>query len=207
MKKFILSAGTFAICLSTFIIPQTAFASQDIGTLHYYPVPKEDRMHNGNNWRVFLEYNLHREQCQHYQPLPKGYEFHGCDIYSISDPRPREEAARDPISSYTVYFNLDRADISRYAQEKIDEAVNEIKDNNPGKIYVSGYAGRSGTDKHNMTLSQKRADMVVEHLIAGGINENRIATRAYGETNLAVDTKDGVRMPLNRRVVISFERG
>ena len=51
------------------------------------------------------------------------------------------------------------------------------------------------------------ARTVRDALIANGVPADSIRLEAYGETNLAKPTPDGVREPLNRRsdVVISFE--
>ena len=65
----------------------------------------------------------------------------------------------------------------------------------------------SGSSAYNQALSQRRAAVVREALIANGVPADSIETRAFGESNLAKSTPDGTREPLNRRseVTISFE--
>jgi outer membrane protein OmpA-like peptidoglycan-associated protein len=55
-------------------------------------------------------------------------------------------------------------------------------------------------------LSERRAGVVRDALIARGMNAGAINTQARGETELARATANGVREPLNRRtaVTISF---
>ncbi len=42
------------------------------------------------------------------------------------------------------------------------------------------------------------------YLVGQGVPETAIATEAFGETRLLVETADGVREPQNRRVEITF---
>jgi len=58
-----------------------------------------------------------------------------------------------------------------------------------------------------MGLSERRASVVRDALVARGIGAGSIQTQARGETDLARPTRDGVREPLNRRtaVTISFQ--
>jgi outer membrane protein OmpA-like peptidoglycan-associated protein len=113
----------------------------------------------------------------------------------------------EKMSYYTIYFDLNKSDVRSDQQYKIAALVNDIERYQPEKIHISGYAGRSGTAEHNMKLSKERAQMVQNELLAQGVEVNSVDKRGYGETHLAVQTEDGVRMPENRRVVVSFERG
>jgi hypothetical protein len=77
------------------------------------------------------------------------------------------------------------------------------------KIAIVGHTDTSGPDKHNMELGQKRADTVKAALDAalagrklkpGTVSE--MNATSVGETDLRIPTKDNVREPRNRRVVI-----
>ena len=78
---------------------------------------------------------------------------------------------------------------------------------NVSGVVVVGHTDTSGSAQYNIGLSERRASVVRDALVARGINAGSIRTEARGETDLAQPTRDGVREPLNRRtaVTISFQ--
>lgn len=76
-------------------------------------------------------------------------------------------------------------------------------------ITITGHTDTSGDEKYNKDLGQKRADAARTTLEAalakqkiGSGKIGTIDTASTGESDLANPTKDGVKEPLNRRVVI-----
>ena len=67
---------------------------------------------------------------------------------------------------------------------------------------VVGHTDTKGTNKYNLSLSIKRAEVVKEILINYGINQNSIKILGKGEESLAVNTPDDTKQPANRRVEI-----
>lgn len=106
-----------------------------------------------------------------------------------------------------VYFDYDKANLTPEAAELIREAAARALANNVNTVKVEGNADRSGSAQYNQALSQTRANVVRDALIANGIDGAKIDTSAFGEDNPAKPTPDGVREPLNRRteVTISFQ--
>jgi len=69
------------------------------------------------------------------------------------------------------------------------------------QILLNGHTDSKGADKHNLTLSQKRADEVRARLIKDyGISENRLIAIGFGETRLKDLSKP--ESILNRRVEV-----
>ncbi len=118
-----------------------------------------------------------------------------------------EEAAADldPVN-FTVYFDYDKSNLTSQASSLIQEAAARALENDIETVVVSGNTDTSGSSAYNQALSERRARVVRDALIANGVSADRIRTEAYGETNPATPTPDGVREPLNRRteVTISF---
>ena len=50
------------------------------------------------------------------------------------------------------------------------------------KIAINAHTDSRGSDKYNMTLSEKRAFEAKKYLIKKGINKERIESKGYGET-------------------------
>jgi OmpA-OmpF porin, OOP family len=111
-----------------------------------------------------------------------------------------------PTSEFVVYFEWDRSNLNQAALETIDAAVNRARQCNVGGVIVVGHTDTSGSPTYNQGLSERRASVVRDALVARGIAAGSIQTQARGESDLARATRDGVREPLNRRtaVTISF---
>jgi len=118
----------------------------------------------------------------------------------------QQAATPDPIA-FTVYFDYDKSNLTPQAATLVQEAASRALQNDIDTVVVSGNTDTSGSSAYNQALSERRARVVREALIANGVSADAIRTEAYGETNLAKSTADGVREPLNRRseVTISFE--
>ena len=117
-----------------------------------------------------------------------------------------QSADLEPIG-FTVYFDYDKSNLTPQASTLIQEAASRALANDIDTVVVSGNTDTSGSSAYNQALSERRARVVRDALIANGVSADSIRTEAYGETNPAKPTADGVREPLNRRseVVISFE--
>lgn len=101
-----------------------------------------------------------------------------------------------------MYFEWDESDLTSEAGAVIDRAVQEIRergDCSVASVAIGGYADRSGAAAYNVRLSARRAGVVRDALVARGVVDASISTEAFGETNNAKPTADGVREPLNRR--------
>ena len=123
-------------------------------------------------------------------------------------PEPLEETAIDvdPIN-FTVYFDYDKSNLTSQAQTLVSEAASRALENDVDTVVVQGNTDTSGGSAYNQALSERRGRAVRDALIANGVSADRIRVEAFGETNPAKPTPDGVREPLNRRadVTISFE--
>ncbi len=81
-------------------------------------------------------------------------------------------------------------------------------------ITISGHTDTSGDEKYNLSLGLKRANAAKAALEAAlrakKVGVDRIAgitSESVGEKNLAVETADNVKEPLNRRVMITVKIG
>jgi OmpA-OmpF porin, OOP family len=123
----------------------------------------------------------------------------------VSPPPPPPPAAC-PASDFVVYFEWDRSNLNQAALDVIDQAVARARACNVSAVAVVGHTDTSGSTAYNVGLSERRASVVADALVARGIAAGSITRQARGETSLARQTRDGVREPLNRRtaVTISF---
>lgn len=68
---------------------------------------------------------------------------------------------------------------------------------------VTGYTDTSGSNRYNDGLSLRRAQNVAGLMSQGGIPMEAMTVNGLGETQLKIETADGVREPMNRRVEIT----
>jgi outer membrane protein OmpA-like peptidoglycan-associated protein len=119
-------------------------------------------------------------------------------------PPPPPAAAACPTGNFVVYFEWDRSNLTQEAVTVIDRAVEQARRCNISGVLLVGHTDTSGSTAYNQGLSERRASVVRDALVARGIPAGSITTQARGETDLARQTADGVREPLNRRTAITI---
>ena len=153
----------------------------------------------------YLDYEA-REPCQNYRIPPTNFYRDGCKIMYN---HPQEVAStpsmkRDVLASYVINFDFDKSEMDASADPILHTITQEIMTYKPSEVTVAGHTDRSGAVEYNMDLSERRANSVSRALTARGVSNQVIDQEKYGESDLAVDTKDGVRLRENRRVVVDF---
>lgn len=103
---------------------------------------------------------------------------------------------------YIVFFDWDRSDITAEAANILDNMVSGYAGCGGAPLALSGYTDRSGSDRYNQGLSERRAEAVRGYLSQRGVGSGAMTAQGFGETNPRVPTADGVRELQNRRVEI-----
>ena len=119
-------------------------------------------------------------------------------------PEPAQSPAPAPAASndYTVYFDFDSWTLTAEDLAVLTQVINTVRAGGQTHITVVGHTDTSGPADYNQHLSVERAHVVVEALVDLGARRKSIRASGVGETDLAVETGDGVREPKNRRTVI-----
>jgi len=112
-------------------------------------------------------------------------------------------APQTQAPSYMVFFDWDRSNLSNQALATIGQAASAWKSGGSPRITAIGHTDTSGPADYNMALSLRRATAVKSALVQQGVAPGAIDTVGKGETQLLVQTGDGVREPQNRRVEIT----
>lgn len=108
-------------------------------------------------------------------------------------------------TSTVLYFPFDAATLTDTAKAAIAELANYLRSAGNATININGHADRAGSDDYNMSLSEQRAKLVEEALLAAGVPAAQLHYFAFGESDPQQPTDDGQREPLNRRVEIFIE--
>jgi OOP family OmpA-OmpF porin len=107
--------------------------------------------------------------------------------------------------SFMVFFDWDRSNLSAQALATIKQAADAYKSKGSARITATGHTDTSGPEAYNMALSLRRANAVKDALVREGVPATAIAVVGRGESQLLVQTGDGVREPQNRRVEIVIQ--
>ncbi len=108
---------------------------------------------------------------------------------------------------YIVFFEWDQSDITPEAATVLDNAVSAYANCGMASVMLAGHTDASGSQTYNVGLSERRNDSVTNYLSGRGVPTARIASEAFGETQLRVPTADGVRELQNRRVEVMYGPG
>ena len=118
--------------------------------------------------------------------------------------RPTPGDSRRP-KQFIVFFGFNKSNLSAEAQRVVAEAAAAAKEYGSAEIVVVGHTDTVGSPGYNMRLSLRRAGAVKSELSRRGIKPSMITTEGKGETELMVQTGDGVKEPQNRRTTIDLE--
>jgi hypothetical protein len=80
------------------------------------------------------------------------------------------------------------------------EVVQALNDNKSFRVQVEGHASSEGGDDHNQTLSEKRAEAVLNYLVTHGIDRERLASKGFG-SSVPLDTNETIAGRENNRRV------
>lgn len=105
-----------------------------------------------------------------------------------------------------LYFAWNDAVLQEVSYSVLDEVAQALKENKNFKVQVEGHTSSEGGDDHNQTLSEKRAEAVLDYLVSQGVSKDRLVSKGFGST-VPVDTnKTSDGRENNRRVefVVNF---
>ncbi|WP_075556143.1 MULTISPECIES: OmpA family protein [Parabacteroides] len=101
-----------------------------------------------------------------------------------------------PVVIENIFYDFDKATLRPESQKALDEMIKMLNDNPNVTIELGAHTDRKGTDQYNERLAQRRAQSVVDYLIAGGIDKERLEAKGYGES---------VPKTINKKLAKSFD--
>ena len=108
-------------------------------------------------------------------------------------------------AKYIVFFDFDQSSLNAGANSILDAAAEEAKTRQLVSIDLVGHTDTSGSRAYNQKLSMKRANVVRDAMTQRGVDASLLSVNHRGESELMVETADGVREPANRRTEITFQ--
>ncbi len=121
-------------------------------------------------------------------------------LASIAVDPPLELNEYTKIKLDAILFDFDKDELTEEAMIQLEEVYVLLKKNRAMYMEISGHTDVIGPDGYNLNLSKRRAQRVIDHLAAKGIDPSRLQLTFFGkEVPVADNTTDEGRHQ-NRRV-------
>ncbi|MBT8133762.1 MAG: sortase-associated OmpA-like protein PdsO [Gammaproteobacteria bacterium] len=105
-----------------------------------------------------------------------------------------------------VYFRSGSTDIEKFYPARLAAIADLVQTMGDLELHLDGYTDRRGNKQQNLALANERIQKVREQLIAAGVDEERIISKAFGEAKMKSSAGNLEAYTFDRRVVIRFER-
>jgi OmpA-OmpF porin, OOP family len=99
-----------------------------------------------------------------------------------------------------VNFNSNSAQLRKDSYPILFYSFQVLQNNPDMNVEIQGYTDNTGSDKFNLKLSEKRAQVVKEYLVSKGIGADRLTVKGYGESNPIAKNNSAEGRALNRRI-------
>lgn len=195
-------------------ISMPGFDMPSLGDLN--PLPSlqiaMDNVVNGVSQRLAIDQDSHSVEDENSgritldQALSNPQEYFNCNPPSGRN-RPQSQNGRSPYEitfSEAALFGLDKYELRPGAEAHLRKLARLI-DANPGiRIILTGHADHSGSARHNLELSQRRAQTVADWLVSEGhMKPEQIDIRGAGDRYPIVNDPRLYRY--NRRVDLAID--
>ena len=112
------------------------------------------------------------------------------EVEVILDAMPTEESG--PIELKDIYYDFDKWYIRTESERELGKLLGFMQENGDAIVEIGSHTDARAPFDYNIKLSQRRAQSVVDWLIARGINKSRLKPKGYGETQPRNGCTDGV---------------
>jgi outer membrane protein OmpA-like peptidoglycan-associated protein/tetratricopeptide (TPR) repeat protein len=146
-----------------------------------------------------VQYRVECDKSYVIQASKEGYESNTFPVLPSKGPKAIIDAALNPIDVIItekeillkpIYFDFNKSNITQESAFELDKLVQVMKSNDKLVILAKSHTDSRGSDKYNLSLSDRRAKATVQYVISKGIDAKRITGKGYGETEPKVDCKE-----------------
>jgi outer membrane protein OmpA-like peptidoglycan-associated protein len=152
-----------------------------------------------SNAKGEVTYYVECDKAYTIQASKDGYESNTFPVGSSKGPSKKVDAPLNPIEVIVtetevilnpIFFEFDKSNITQEGAFELDKLV-QVMQNNPNMVILAkSHTDNRGSDKYNMSLSDRRAKSTVQYIISKGIAADRISGKGMGESEPKVDCKD-----------------
>jgi outer membrane protein OmpA-like peptidoglycan-associated protein/tetratricopeptide (TPR) repeat protein len=143
-----------------------------------------------SNAKGEVSYKVECDRAYVVQASKDGFEGNTFAVTKSKGPKAKVDAALQPIDVIVteteiilkpIYFEYDKSNITQEGAFELDKLVQVMKNNDKMVILAKSHTDSRGSDKYNLTLSDRRAKSTVQYIISKGIDSSRISGKGMGE--------------------------
>ena len=143
-----------------------------------------------SNAKGEVSYKVECDRAYVVQASKDGFEGNTFAVTKSKGPKAKVDAALQPIDVIVteteiilkpIYFEYDKSNITQEGAFELDKLVQVMKNNDKMVILAKSHTDSRGSDKYNLTLSDRRAKSTVQYIISKGITASRISGKGMGE--------------------------
>ena len=94
-----------------------------------------------------------------------------------------------PVMIDNIFYDFDKATLRPESKTALDEMVKIMEENPNITVEMAAHTDRKGSEEYNMRLSGRRAQSVIDYLIAAGVKPDRLQSQGYGKSRPKTITK------------------
>ena len=106
-----------------------------------------------------------------------------------------------------VFFGFDEFTLTERAREVLERQAEWLRAYPGVQVAIEGHTDERGTREYNLALGERRANAVMNYLVALGIDPGRMRTVSWGKERPAALGSNQTAWALNRRSVTTITNG
>ncbi|HIP35295.1 MAG TPA: tetratricopeptide repeat protein [Crocinitomix sp.] len=115
-----------------------------------------------------------------------------------------EKIPKGEITIRGIEYDFDKATLRPESKIILDSLIMFLELNDNISIEIRSHTDQRGSDAYNLDLSHRRAQSVVNYLIANGISKDRLIAKGYGETEPAEVPVNGELVKMTQEYIDSL---
>jgi outer membrane protein OmpA-like peptidoglycan-associated protein len=125
----------------------------------------------------------------------------GCPVYEKVVVKPDVLELKEKIQ-----FAKNSPRIEQASHPVLDETVKLLQENRGFRVQLQGHASSEGAEAHNQTLSEQRAQAVLDYLVQHGVSGDRLSSKGFSSSVPIGPNDTAAGRESNRRVefVVQF---
>ena len=119
----------------------------------------------------------------------------GCPVYEKVIVKPDKLELKEKIQ-----FAWNSPVIEPVSRPLLDDVAKALQDNKGFRVEIEGHASSEGGDEHNQTLSEQRAQAVLDYLADKGVARSRLGSKGFSSSRPVTSNVTEAGRETNRRV-------
>jgi len=171
----------------------TAYVAVDFGLMYFFDKGEPSKicqLYSGINAGTDVDYERVENIVKKYIPREV--------VKEVVVPTPMPQKKNWVLVG--VNFDFNKTSLKDEAYPVLFHAVQVLLSNSDLKVEIQGYTDNVGSDKYNIKLSEKRAQVVKDYLVARGVSADRLTVKGYGKANPIAPNDTAKGRAMNRRI-------